>query len=93
MKIGRKHSFLMHLILLIAITTLFAENSMELIWESQGEHPDSEYGSSMTSMDFNGDGIDDLVVGSRSYEPGETPSLLGKIYFYYGGGIFQQPLI
>ncbi len=89
MKIGIRHTFLMLLITLLAVNTLFAQNSMELIWESQGEHPDSEYGSSMTSMDFNGDGIDDLVVGSRSYEPGETPSLLGKIYFYYGGGNFS----
>ncbi len=89
MKIGIGHNFLMLLILLIAIATLFAENSMELIWESQGEHPDSEYGSSMTSMDYNGDGIDDLVVGSLAYEPGGTNAYLGKVYFFYGGDSFS----
>ncbi len=89
MKIGIGHNFLMLLILLIAINTLFAENSMELIWESQGEHPYSDYGSSMTSMDYNGDGIDDLVIGSLGYEPGGGSAFLGKVYFYYGGSSFS----
>jgi len=62
---------------------------MELIWESQGEHPDSEYGSAMASMDYNGDGLDDLVIGSLAYEPDGTPFQKGKIYFYYGGDGFS----
>ena len=64
---------------------------MELIWEQQGEFNQSEYGYSIASIDFNGDSIDDLVVGSYRWNydsiPGGTPQ--GKIYFYYGGNDFD----
>lgn len=76
----------------LSLNKLYAENHMELIWEVQGEHIEAEYGYSIASIDFNGDGIDDLVVGSYRWNydsiPGGTPQ--GKIYFYYGGNSFDN---
>jgi len=70
---------------------LFADNNMELIWEQQGEFIESEYGYSLASIDYNGDGIDDLVVGSPEWNsnglPGGTNQ--GKIYFYFGNTVFD----
>ncbi|MBN2829278.1 MAG: VCBS repeat-containing protein, partial [Candidatus Cloacimonetes bacterium] len=83
------HTSLLILLFSIFCLNMYAENVMNLIWESQGEHPDSEYGSSMTSMDYNGDGIDDLVVGSDRYSPDGNPWQRGKVYFYYGGDDFS----
>jgi hypothetical protein len=62
---------------------------MELIAELTGEHPRSEFGFQAASLDFNGDGIDDLVVGAHRWDP-EYPGWpaqanpWGKIYFYLG---------
>lgn len=42
------------------------------------------YGSNLACADFNGDGIDDLVVGSRFAE-----MLEGRIYIYLGGKGFS----
>jgi len=66
-----------------------AENYMELIAELTGEHPRSKFGFQAASLDFNGDGIDDLVVGAHKWDP-EYPGWpaqanpWGKIYFYFG---------
>ncbi|MCK4653135.1 MAG: FG-GAP repeat protein [Candidatus Cloacimonetes bacterium] len=77
---------------LLSLVLLFAENYMELIWEQQGEHIEAEYGYSIASIDFNGDNIDDLVVGSYKWSAEGTPSgpNHGKIYFYYGGDDFDN---
>jgi hypothetical protein len=71
---------------------LFAENHMELIWQQEGEFIESEYGFSLASLDFNGDGIDDLVVGSPEWNSSGIPGLYnqGKIYFYFGGIVFDS---
>ena len=77
------------IIILSCITfSLFAENNMDLMRELVGEHEQSEYGFSVKSLDFNGDGIDDLVVGARDWDPnysgGPNTAHWGKIYFYFG---------
>jgi len=76
---------------LFTLNSLFADNYMELIWEQEGEFIDAEYGYSLASIDFNGDNIDDLVVGSPRWNssgiPGGTNQ--GKIYFYFGGTVFD----
>ena len=75
--------------ILLPLSFLFAENYMELIAELTGEHPRSEFGFCAANLDFNGDGIDDLAVGARKWDP-EYPGWpsqanpWGKIYFYFG---------
>ena len=75
--------------ILFSLVFLTAENYMELIAELTGEHPRSEFGFCAASLDFNGDGIDDLVVGAHRWDP-EYPGWpaqanpWGKIYFYLG---------
>jgi len=84
-----KSFFLLFTFCFLIITILQAENYMELIAELTGEHPRSELGFCATSLDFNGDGIDDLVVGAHKWDP-EYPGWpaqanpWGKIYFYFG---------
>jgi len=74
--------------ILFPLSLLFAENHMDLMRELVGEHRDSRFGYSTASMDFNGDSIDDLVVGSWRWDPEYTgvgsPAYVGKIYFYFG---------
>ena len=57
---------------------------MDLMCEFEGEHSEDKFGKSMCSLDFNGDGIDDLIVGTPYYGVG------GKIYFYLGGDDFAD---
>jgi len=77
---------------LLNLNSLFAENYMELIWEQQGEFNESEYGYSVASIDFNGDGIDDLIIGSDRWNPQGQPNSTseGKVYFYWGGTNFDN---
>jgi hypothetical protein len=70
------------LTLILLSTSLLAENHMDLIYEFEGENPGDKFGRSMCSLDFNGDGLDDLVVGTPFYGVG------GKVYFYLGGDDF-----
>ncbi|MDZ4121596.1 MAG: FG-GAP and VCBS repeat-containing protein, partial [Candidatus Cloacimonadaceae bacterium] len=77
--------------LMLLIPSLYAQNNMPVIAEFQGEHYRSGYGSSMTSLDFNHDGYDDLIIVSQSYDYvyGQSPSR-GKVYIYYGGPGFNS---
>ena len=75
--------------LLFTYSFLLGENNMELIAEFTGEHPRSEFGFHAASLDFNGDGIDDLVIGSYKWDPEypgwpAQPYSWGKSYFYFG---------
>jgi len=67
---------------------LFSENEMEIIAEIQSEHPGAEFGYWSTALDFNGDGYDDLVVNSRSWDEEGLPvsegENVGKFYIYFG---------
>ena len=74
--------------LIFPLSLLFAENHMDLMQTLVGEHRDSRFGYSTASLDFNGDSTDDLVVGSRGWDPdyyvtGNTTNI-GKLYFYFG---------
>ena len=77
-----------HILLIVSLllfsTILLAENHMDLIYELEGENPEDKFGRSMCSLDFNGDGLDDLVVGTPYYGVG------GKVYFYLGGDDFSE---
>lgn len=77
--------------LLISLSVLYAINDMPLLAQLQGEHNMSSYGFSIIDLDFNHDGIDDLIVFSASYgyQYQQSPSR-GKVYIYYGGPGFSS---
>ncbi len=79
------------IILILCLNALHAVNEMPVIAYFQGEHHGSMFGYSMTSLDFNHDGIDDLAVCAFAYgyEYGETPTR-GKVYIYLGGTDFSS---
>lgn len=80
--------FVLFILTFLNFNILLAENYMEQIATLTGEHAKSQFGWNATSLDFNGDGIDDLVVSAKqwdpNYTPGSTPYPAGKIYFYLG---------
>jgi len=54
-----------------------------------GENPDDWFGAKITKMDFNGDGIDDIVISSRysnrfDYNGETGDSDVGKVYLIFG---------
>ncbi len=72
-------------ILLTACVLLYAENQLDVVWQMQSEQPSIDYGKYVISLDFNGDGIDDLVVNAyRYYINEEHQNQRGKLYVYYG---------
>jgi hypothetical protein len=79
--------------LLLTGVQLYSVNQMEIIQTMAGEYIGAEFGSSIVSMDFNGDGYDDLIVKSARWNPFGTDSLnnlYGKLYFYWGGPNFDN---
>jgi len=81
--------FILILTLLLMFTPLLAENHMDLMCEFEGENPEDQFGTSMCNLDFNGDGIDDLAVGSK-YNPDGVGRSYGRVYFYFGGDDFDD---
>ena len=77
------------LTLLLMFTPLLADNYMDLMCEFEGEHSEDQFGISMCSLDFNGDSIDDLAVGSQ-YNPDGVGRDYGRVYFYFGGDDFDD---
>jgi len=74
-------------------TLLTAIDQLELITTMGGEFSGSEFGNSIVSMDFNGDGYDDLIVKSQGWNPNGVFNQLqryGKLYFYWGGPNFDN---
>ncbi len=67
---------------------LFATNHMDLLTTMSGEFGGAALGRSMCSIDFNGDGIDDLVAVEANWNPTGSyngSSSVGRISFYWGG--------
>ena len=50
-----------------------------------GETTSNNFGSSLTTGDFNADGTDDLAVGARGYS-----SSKGRVYLFYGGSMTTE---
>ncbi len=74
---------------------LTAQNHMDIMTTMTGEHDHSSMGRLMTTLDWNGDGNDDLIITSPNWDPrGYTPSYppypYGKLYIYFGGPNFDN---
>ena len=81
--------------LLILSISLFCINHMDIMTTMTGEFPGADFGASVASLDYNGDGYQDLVVCERGWNPtGNQPqgSFLGygKLFFYMGGPNFDN---
>lgn len=75
------------LLLLIFFCSIQALNQMETIAFLEGENLNSNFGKYMAALDFNGDGFDDLIVSSHTYN---WPDFIGKLYFYLGSDDFDS---
>jgi hypothetical protein len=78
-------------LIIMPIYVMHAINDMPLIAQLEGEHNGSFFGYSIVNLDFNHDGIDDLIVFSMAYgyQYQQSPSR-GKVYVYYGGSDFSS---
>ncbi|MGI6198961.1 MAG: hypothetical protein ACOYIS_07570 [Candidatus Cloacimonadaceae bacterium] len=86
------------LLLLGGVLYLNAENYMERIMTIRDNMNYDHFGDSVKSLDFNGDGYDDLVVLQSWWVPDsiyvtDPPNIdrnYGRILFYYGGPAFDD---
>jgi hypothetical protein len=83
------------LLALLALLTLpiHCINQMNTMTTITGEFMGTIFGKSMASLDFNGDGIKDLVVLAPYWNPAEvydSQNGYGKLYFYMGGASFDN---
>ncbi len=79
--------------LTLGIVCLSAQNHMDLMTTLNGEFIGSYFGRTVVSLDYNGDGYDDLVVASSHWNPTGVYNeniRYGKIYFYWGGPGFDN---
>ncbi|MCB5252303.1 MAG: T9SS type A sorting domain-containing protein [Candidatus Cloacimonadaceae bacterium] len=86
---------LLILLLILSLGSLAALNQMELLTSMTGEFYGSYFGYSLVSMDFNGDGYDDLIVHSIAWNPDGVygqhgTNGWGKTYCYWGGPDFDN---
>jgi len=68
---------------------------MDIMTTMTGEYNLSYYGWIMTTLDWNGDGHDDLIVSEKAWKPAEyvsDPNIIsyGKFFVYYGGPDFDS---
>ena len=81
------------LLLLMAGLLFSTPNHLDVMTYMSGEFNGCEFGESIASLDFNGDGYMDLVVSSGSWNPEHIyndQNLWGKLYFYWGGPDFDN---
>mgnify|MGYP001330981500 CR=1 FL=1 len=88
-----KKRSLLFITLTLGIVCLSAQNHMDLMTTLYGEFIGSYFGRSVVSLDYNGDGYDDLVVSSSMWNPTGAYNeniWYGKLYFYWGGPGFDN---
>ena len=88
-----KKKFKLFFALTLGIVCLSAQNHMDLMTTLYGEFIGSYFGRTVVSLDYNGDGYDDLVVASSLWNPNGAYNeniWYGKIYFYWGGPGFDN---
>jgi hypothetical protein len=86
---------LLFILFLSTSSIIVAQNHMDIMTTMTGEHIYSLMGAQMTTLDWNGDGYDDLIVLSpnwdpRGYTPVYPPFPCGKYYIYFGGPNFDN---
>lgn len=55
-------------------------------WEQESNQADAQFGRNVSSAgDVNGDGYSDVIIGSHSYDNGETNE--GRVFLYYGSAV------
>ncbi len=79
------YKFLITMLFFISLLSCFAENEMPIMYTFQGPWEGSKYGKLMTSLDFNADGIDDLLIFSN----GNPENYHNEVYIHYGGETFS----
>ncbi|MCB9689475.1 MAG: FG-GAP repeat protein [Alphaproteobacteria bacterium] len=52
------------------------------IWQGEGDQTDAEFGSMVATADVNGDGYDDVLVGSRGWSNGQVGE--GRVAAFHG---------
>jgi len=88
-----KKTFCLLLLFAFIYVNMQATNSMEMISTLTGDFDGAIFGWSIASLDFNGDGIKDLVVQEANWNPTESYDgfqCYGRIYFYWGGNDFDN---
>ncbi|MDD2331669.1 MAG: FG-GAP-like repeat-containing protein [Candidatus Cloacimonetes bacterium] len=84
---------LLCLLLMLAGLLSSTPNHLDVMTYMSGEFNGCEFGESLASLDFNGDGYMDLVVSSGSWNPDQVfadQNRWGKLYFYWGGPDFDN---
>ncbi len=74
-------------VLLMLVASLPAVNHMDLLTRIDGEFDGSYMGHTVVSLDYNGDGYQDLVASAMMWNPSGVYQLgqkWGKLYFLYG---------
>lgn len=72
------------LLLVATIAALSSQNQMDLMMTLTGEYIGCEYGASIVSMDFNGDGYVDVAFSAPIWTKGHTWNTAGKVFIYAG---------
>jgi len=82
----KKHGFAI-LFFTVFTCSLFAQNHLDILTSIQGAHHESCFGETMTTIDYNHDGYDDLVVCSPAWRnPYPSPvDIKGRVDVYFGG--------
>jgi hypothetical protein len=78
---------------ILPVALMFATNHMDLLTTMTGEFVGAKFGKSMCSIDFNGDGVKDLVALETQWNPNgtlDTSMIFGKIYFFWGNSNFDN---
>ncbi|MCB5253522.1 MAG: VCBS repeat-containing protein, partial [Candidatus Cloacimonetes bacterium] len=82
------------ILMIVLLGPLSAQNNyLDVMTYMSGEFAGCEYGESIASLDFNGDGYMDLVVSSDAWNPNlvyADQNRWGKLYFYWGGPGFDN---
>ncbi len=81
------------LAVLLFTSILSATNHLDIMTSMQGEHHNSRFGKTMATLDFNHDGIDDLIICSPEWKdvyPAPFSSAKGRVDIYFGGTNFDN---